>query len=244
MPAAHALKLSLTYGSAVARREWRFRRHGGFFGAARFVHRSRNRKLRHTGRRDRVRDLRHDGQGRAADLLCGDPHRKTRESWTRGARSTVLRTLLTLKVALLAAAAALAIRYGPFSNGDSGLALTTGLTLVSAMAIRNAAHRIHLGSAPPSRPSCSTTTQMMIDVADLLRHPEADKKDAARSRLIRATASALRRLHWVVPRQRSASRRQVIATASSCRRFSGSGRCSSRSPHSSRIREVHAQTRR
>src|SRR6202789_3166376 len=55
----------------------------------------------------------------------------------------VLRTLLTLKVALLAAAAALAIRYGPFSNGDSGLALTTGLTLVSAMAIQNAAHRIH-----------------------------------------------------------------------------------------------------
>ena len=103
----------------------------------------------------------------------------------------VLRTLLTLKVALLAAAAALAIRYGPFSNGDSGLALMTGLTLVSAMAIQNAAHRIHLGSAPPSTVMTGTTTQMMIDVADLLRHPEADKKDAARTRLIRMTGSVL-----------------------------------------------------
>jgi uncharacterized membrane protein YoaK (UPF0700 family) len=103
----------------------------------------------------------------------------------------VLRTLLTLKVALLAAAAALAIRYGPFSNGDSGVALTTGLTLVSAMAIQNAAHRIHLGGAPPSTVMTGTTTQMMIDVADLLRHPESDKKDAARTRLIRMTASVL-----------------------------------------------------
>jgi uncharacterized membrane protein YoaK (UPF0700 family) len=103
----------------------------------------------------------------------------------------VLRTLLTLKVALLAAAATLAIRYGPFTNGDSGLALTTGLALVSAMAIQNAAHRIHLGSAPPSTVMTGTTTQMMIDVADLLRHPEADKKDAARTRLIRTTASVL-----------------------------------------------------
>jgi uncharacterized membrane protein YoaK (UPF0700 family) len=101
----------------------------------------------------------------------------------------VLRTLLTLKVVLLAAAAALAIRYGPFSDGDSGLALTAGLTLVSAMAIQNAAHRIYLGSAPPSTIMTGTTTQMMIDVADLLRHPEADKKDAARIRLIRAAAS-------------------------------------------------------
>jgi uncharacterized membrane protein YoaK (UPF0700 family) len=103
----------------------------------------------------------------------------------------VLRTLLTLKVVLLATAAALAIRYGPFSNGDAGLALATGLTLVSAMAIQNAAHRIHLGNAPPSTIMTGTTTQMMIDVADLLRHPEADKKEAARTRLIRAAASVL-----------------------------------------------------
>src|ERR1700677_1342682 len=61
-----------------------------------------------------------------------------------------LRTLLTLKVALLAAAAALALRFGPFSNSDSIPALITGLTLVSAMAIQNAVQRIHLGSSPPT----------------------------------------------------------------------------------------------
>jgi uncharacterized membrane protein YoaK (UPF0700 family) len=103
----------------------------------------------------------------------------------------VLRTLMTLQVGLLAVAAALAIRYGPFPNGDTGLALATGLVLVSAMAIQNAAHRIHLGSAPPSTIMTGTTTQMMIDVADLLKHPEADKKDAARVRLKRLTASVL-----------------------------------------------------
>jgi uncharacterized membrane protein YoaK (UPF0700 family) len=103
----------------------------------------------------------------------------------------VLRTTLTLKVALLAAAAALAIGYGPFSNGDSGAALATGLVLVSAMAIQNAAHRIHLGSAPPSTIMTGTTTQMMIDVADLLRHPEPDAKQAARKRLVRLTASVV-----------------------------------------------------
>jgi uncharacterized membrane protein YoaK (UPF0700 family) len=103
----------------------------------------------------------------------------------------VLRTLLTLKVVLLALAAALAIHFGPFTNGDAGIALATGLVLVSAMAIQNAAHRIHLGSAPPSTIMTGTTTQMMIDVADLLRHPEADKKDAARIRLLRMAGSVL-----------------------------------------------------
>jgi hypothetical protein len=51
----------------------------------------------------------------------------------------ILRTMLTLKVALLAAAAALAVRFGPFSNSDSLPALATRLTLVSAIAIQNAA---------------------------------------------------------------------------------------------------------
>jgi uncharacterized membrane protein YoaK (UPF0700 family) len=103
----------------------------------------------------------------------------------------VLRSLLTLKVALLALGAALAIRFGPFSNGDSGSALITGLVLVSAMAIQNAAHRVHLGSAPPSTIMTGTTTQMMLDLADLLRHPEPGKKDAARSRLARMTVSVI-----------------------------------------------------
>ena len=102
-----------------------------------------------------------------------------------------LRALLILKVTLLALAAAIALRFGPFSNGDSGPALTIGLTLVAAMAIQNAVHRIHLGSSPPTTLMTGTTTQIMIDVTDLTRDLPADQKQVARTRLTRMTANAL-----------------------------------------------------
>ncbi|MDR3435737.1 DUF1275 family protein [Telmatospirillum sp.] len=104
-------------------------------------------------------------------------------------RLPILRTMLTLKTALLIVGAALAIRFGPFSNGDGWAALVTGLTLVSAMAIQNAAHRIHLGSAPPTTLMTGTTTQIMIDVADLLRGAKPETRDALRSRLARMATS-------------------------------------------------------
>jgi uncharacterized membrane protein YoaK (UPF0700 family) len=100
-----------------------------------------------------------------------------------------LRTLLTVKVMLLAVAAALALRFGPFSNGDSGAALAVGLTLVAAMAIQNAVQRIHLGSSPPTTLMTGTTTQVMIDITDLTRDLPADTKQVARNRLARMTAS-------------------------------------------------------
>jgi uncharacterized membrane protein YoaK (UPF0700 family) len=102
-----------------------------------------------------------------------------------------LRTLLIFKVTLLAVAAAIALRFGPFSNGDSGSALAIGLTLVAAMAIQNAVHRIHLGSSPPTTLMTGTTTQIMIDIADLTRDLPADQKQVARTRLVRMTASVL-----------------------------------------------------
>ncbi|RZN33755.1 YoaK family protein [Bradyrhizobium sp. Leo121] len=80
----------------------------------------------------------------------------------------VFETLLGLKVLMLAVGAALAIRYGPFHDGDSWQAVLTGMVLVAAMAIQNAAHRIYLGSAPPSTLMTGTTTQIMIDVADMI----------------------------------------------------------------------------
>ncbi len=103
----------------------------------------------------------------------------------------ILRTMLSLKVLLLAAAAALAIHFGPFTNGDTAAALTTGLTLVSAMAIQNAAQRIHLGASPPTTLMTGTTTQIMIDVADLLRGLPMDKKGPAQARLVRMSVSVL-----------------------------------------------------
>jgi uncharacterized membrane protein YoaK (UPF0700 family) len=97
----------------------------------------------------------------------------------------VLETMLTLKLFLLLVAAVLAIAMGPFTNGDGAPAITMGMTLVSAMAIQNAAQRIHLGAAPPTTLMTGTTTQMMIDIADMIRGVPGVAGDAIRSRLRR-----------------------------------------------------------
>ncbi|MEJ1969127.1 MAG: DUF1275 family protein [Rhizomicrobium sp.] len=101
----------------------------------------------------------------------------------------VLRTMLLLKLILLLVAAVLAVRLGPFADGDSMSALLTGMTLVAAMAIQNAAHRIHLPHAPPSTLMTGTTTQIMIDVADLLHGENPGDRAVARTRMGRMTAS-------------------------------------------------------
>ena len=80
----------------------------------------------------------------------------------------VFEILLGFKIVLLMAGAALAIRLGPFHDGDSLPAVLTGMVFVSAMAIQNAVHRVYLGSAPPSTLMTGTTTQIMIDLADII----------------------------------------------------------------------------
>jgi uncharacterized membrane protein YoaK (UPF0700 family) len=100
-------------------------------------------------------------------------------------RWPVLETMLTLKLLLLLVAAVLAIAMGPFANGDGVPAIIMGMTLVSAMAIQNAAHRIHLGGAPPTTLMTGTTTQIMIDIADMIRGVPGVARDALRSRLRR-----------------------------------------------------------
>jgi uncharacterized membrane protein YoaK (UPF0700 family) len=47
------------------------------------------------------------------------------------------------------------------------------MVLVAAMAIQNAAHRVYMGSAPPSTLMTGTTTQIMIDLADMIYAREA-----------------------------------------------------------------------
>lgn len=79
----------------------------------------------------------------------------------------VLESAIVLKILLLSSAAALAIAHGPFASGDGPAALTTGMILVAAMAIQNAASRVHLPKAPPTTIMTGTTTQLMLDVADL-----------------------------------------------------------------------------
>lgn len=99
-------------------------------------------------------------------------------------RLPALKVVLGVKFALLLIGAVLAIHFGPFTNGDAGPAVFTGMVLVAAMAIQNAAHRIHLGSAPPSTLMTGTTTQVMIDLADMLQGPKPDA-GAPESRLAR-----------------------------------------------------------
>lgn len=95
----------------------------------------------------------------------------------------VLRTMLVLKTLLLAAGAVVAVRFGPFPDSNNGLAMLMGMALVAAMAVQNALHRVHLASAPPSTLMTGTTTQIMIDVADLLRGLPPQEAPAARARL-------------------------------------------------------------
>jgi uncharacterized membrane protein YoaK (UPF0700 family) len=80
----------------------------------------------------------------------------------------VFEAILGLKVLMLTIGAVLAIQYGPFRDGDSWQAVLTGMVLVAAMAIQNTAHRIYLGNAPPSTLMTGTTTQIMIDLADMI----------------------------------------------------------------------------
>jgi uncharacterized membrane protein YoaK (UPF0700 family) len=101
----------------------------------------------------------------------------------------VLRTVLGLNVALLLAGGALAVILGPFNNGDGLPALLTGMTLVSAMAIQNAIHRIHMSASPPSTIMTGSTTQIMIDVADLIRGVSPDARAVIHARLSRLSSS-------------------------------------------------------
>ncbi len=100
-------------------------------------------------------------------------------------RMPPLRIILTLQGLLLTAGAILAIRLGPFVDGDGWQALLTGMTLVAAMAIQNAVHRIHMSAAPPTTVMTGTTAQVMIDLADLLRRMPAETRAAIRLRLRR-----------------------------------------------------------
>ena len=100
-----------------------------------------------------------------------------------------LQIILSLKLLLLALAAILAMRFGPFGDGDGWQAILTGMILVAAMAIQTTAHRIHLGSTPPTTMMTGTTTQIMIDIADLLRGAKPEDRAAMKARLSRMGAA-------------------------------------------------------
>lgn len=102
-----------------------------------------------------------------------------------------LHSMLKLQLALLTAAAAIAAWAGPFDNPDKGAALFLGMTLVTAMAVQNAVHRMYLPHTPPSTVMTVTTTQTMLDLGELISGPAAEKAGSIRTRLKAMTASVV-----------------------------------------------------
>jgi uncharacterized membrane protein YoaK (UPF0700 family) len=103
----------------------------------------------------------------------------------------VMSTLLAAQLALTIIGALLATWFGPFGNADGLAALATGMTFVAAMAIQNAAHRVHFSSAPPSTIMTGNTTQIMMDLGDLIHGLSPEKTAATRERFRQLTMSVL-----------------------------------------------------
>lgn len=102
------------------------------------------------------------------------------------------RILLLIQTLFLLAGGISAVFYGPFTHNNGGGLLLTGLLLVVGMAIQNAAHRIHLTSAPPSTLMTGTTTQIMIDLADWTHtNTQPEEKKMVQKRLMNNLSSML-----------------------------------------------------
>lgn len=93
--------------------------------------------------------------------------------------------MLTVKLLFLVAGAIAAIRFGSFPDPDGWRLILTGMLFVIAMAVQNAAHRILLTSAPPSTLMTGTTTQIMIEVANLLHGGSTESGESSRPPLFR-----------------------------------------------------------
>lgn len=102
-----------------------------------------------------------------------------------------LRGLLMIKLALLVAAALLAVHFGPFDSADTWPGFFTGMALVSAMAIQNGLHRIYLGKAPPTTMMTGTSTQIMLDVGDLIHGVPAEHRGDLLARMRAMALNAL-----------------------------------------------------
>jgi len=103
----------------------------------------------------------------------------------------VFRTLLAIQLVLLVLGGGVAIWHGHFDQGDAPAAMFAGLVLVAGMAVQNAVQRVHLGSAPPTTMMTGTTTQLMLDVADLLHGVPDEQRAAARGRMMRMGGAVL-----------------------------------------------------
>lgn len=109
----------------------------------------------------------------------------------QGAGRSPIRPMLFVKLALFTGVAIFALYHGPFHADESEVTLVVGLALVSAMAIQNGLHKAHLQKAPPSTLMTGTTTQIMLDLADLLADRKADEVAAAKARIGKMAAAVI-----------------------------------------------------
>ncbi|MBF5007339.1 YoaK family protein [Diaphorobacter caeni] len=100
-------------------------------------------------------------------------------------RQAPVKCLILVKVALLIAAAGLMVAYGPFEDSNAWPAFLAGMLMVGAMAMQNAMQRIHLKSTPPSTLMTGNTTQVMMDLTDLLKGAQGTAREQAVARLKR-----------------------------------------------------------
>ncbi|RDS84220.1 YoaK family protein [Dyella psychrodurans] len=102
----------------------------------------------------------------------------------------ILRTLFLVELIFLIAGASLAWALGPFPDADNTGTVVVGMIFVTAMAIQNAVHRVHLTYAPPSTLMTGTTTQIMLDLADKWHGGLSEEQASAiDSRLVRFSAN-------------------------------------------------------
>lgn len=99
--------------------------------------------------------------------------------WLGRTGRPVVPVLLNIQLALFLAAAVMTF-FLPHNSINQPGEIIIGMTLVIAMAIQNAVHRVHLPDMPPSTLVTGTTTQIMLDFTDVLLGGKEDKKPLLR----------------------------------------------------------------
>jgi uncharacterized membrane protein YoaK (UPF0700 family) len=97
----------------------------------------------------------------------------------------VLRVVLAAMMCALLAFFILAVVYGPFPDSDAPLALITAFAGLTAMAMQNAAQRVHFATMPPTTLMTGNITQAVLDIDDLIWKLEPVDAAAVRARLVR-----------------------------------------------------------
>jgi uncharacterized membrane protein YoaK (UPF0700 family) len=171
----------IAFVTSGAERKCRLSRHGGLPGPAWIIHGSYNRKYCDPGCIAGAWTL---WLISLPVFCCMVGLMRLAVLWLAAHELSQLRVLLWVELLLLVAVFALATALGPFPDADAWPALLTGMTAVAAMAVQNAAHRLHLTSAPPSTLMTGNITQLIIDAVDL-SHGLAAGNTAVRARMLR-----------------------------------------------------------